>query len=58
VAKVTPSRVFSLAVHPGTSKLLVAVGDKWGALGLWDVQDKASEKHGVEVFYVRPPSFF
>jgi hypothetical protein len=35
-----------------TSSLLVAAGDKWGAIGLWNVNDTTSEKHGVEVFYV------
>lgn len=51
VAKVTPSRIFSMAIHPSESKLIVAVGDKWGVLGLWDVRDTKSDKHGVEVFY-------
>ena len=52
VCKVTPSRIFSMAVHPMTSTLLVAAGDKWGAVGLWNVEDTTSEQHGVQVFYV------
>lgn len=51
VAKVTPSRIFSMAIHPTESKLLVAAGDKWGAVGLWDVNNSESKNSGVEVFY-------
>jgi len=36
VCKVTPHRVFSLAWHPADSPLLAA-GDKWGHIGLWDM---------------------
>ena len=32
-----PERIFSLAVHPSPTKLLVAAGDTWGRVGLWDV---------------------
>ena len=37
VAKVVPERTFSVAIHPTAEKVLVATGDKWGHLGLWDV---------------------
>ena len=37
VAKVVPNRSFSVAFHPTTERVLVATGDKWGKLGLWDV---------------------
>ena len=30
VAKVVPDRIFSLAIHPTNSKLLIAAGGKWG----------------------------
>merc|ERR1739838_71812 len=49
VAKVVPDRIFSLAIHPTDTKLLVAAGGKWGALGFWDVQDNESSTHGVQV---------
>merc|ERR1711997_1150674 len=49
VAKVVPDRIFSLAIHPTETKLLVAAGGKWGALGFWDVQDNESKSHGVQV---------
>jgi len=49
VAKVVPDRIFSLAIHPTETKLLVAAGGKWGALGFWDVQDNESSTHGVQV---------
>jgi hypothetical protein len=41
-----------MAINPITSKVLVAVGDKWGAVGLWDVNDTKAENDGVEIFYV------
>ena len=47
VAKVVPFRIFSLAVHPTQSKLLVAAGDKWGSIGFWDVQS-----NGIQVIKV------
>ena len=37
IAKLVPERIFSLEVHPEPSKLLVAAGDTWGKVGLWDV---------------------
>ncbi|CAH1251323.1 WDR76 [Branchiostoma lanceolatum] len=43
LAKVTPERIFSLAVHPSTTKMLVCAGDKWGRLGLWDVESKEGD---------------
>jgi len=49
VAKVVPDRIFSLAIHPTQSKVLVAAGGKWGALGFWDVKDNESKTHGVQV---------
>ena len=38
VARVTPKRIFSIAVHPSNCcSPLVAAGDKWGYVGLWNV---------------------
>lgn len=37
VAKVVKDRIFSAAFHPSTSSLLVAAGDKWGKVGLWNL---------------------
>ena len=45
-----------MSVHPMTSSVLVAAGDKWGAIGLWNVNDTTSETHGVQVFYVSCPN--
>lgn len=36
VKKITPDRVYSLAVHPTTDKDLVFVGDRKGWLGIWN----------------------
>ena len=52
VAKVTPERIYSLAIHPSVDRLIVGVGDKSGNVGLWSVDDKTAKKHGVEVFQV------
>lgn len=50
VAKVVPDRIFSSAVHPHNDKILVACGDKWGKVGLWDCEDTESSTHGVHLF--------
>lgn len=52
VAKVVPDRIFSLAVHPTESKHFIAAGGKWGAVGLWDIDDQSSDTHGVHAFMV------
>ena len=47
-----PDRIFSLAIHPTETKVLVAAGGKWGAIGFWDVQDNESKTHGVQLIKV------
>ncbi|CAM9311188.1 unnamed protein product [Sphacelaria rigidula] len=42
VCKVVTERGFSISWHPSNSKLLVAVGDKCGNVGVWDI-DKGSD---------------
>ncbi|XP_040898960.1 WD repeat-containing protein 76 [Toxotes jaculatrix] len=37
VAKVVKDRIFSAAFHPCSSNLLMAAGDKWGKVGLWQL---------------------
>ena len=37
VAKVVPDRITSLAFHPLSASPIVAAGDKWGRLGIWQV---------------------
>mmetsp|Transcript_17620 Transcript_17620/g.40375 ORF Transcript_17620/g.40375 Transcript_17620/m.40375 type:complete len:493 (-) Transcript_17620:119-1597(-) len=48
IAKLVPERIFSVEVHPSASKLLVAAGDTWGRVGLWDVD--AGEESPVVTF--------
>lgn len=36
VAKIVQERIYSIALHPGTSKILAATGSKAGAIGFWD----------------------
>ncbi|KAM8972335.1 WD repeat-containing protein 76 [Pelodytes ibericus] len=57
VAKVVRDRIFSVAIHPSTSQTIVAAGDKWGQVGLWDL-DHQSPDDGVYVFnpHSRPVS--
>ena len=47
VAKVVPEKVYAVAVHPSSSKLLVACGDKRGNLGLWNVDEVGEDTSGV-----------
>ena len=56
MAKVVPNRIFSIAVHPTQSKVLIAAGGKWGSIGFWDILDTESAKHGVQVikYHSRP----
>ncbi|XP_028926319.1 WD repeat-containing protein 76 isoform X2 [Ornithorhynchus anatinus] len=49
VCKVTKDRIFSLAVHPSESRLLVAAGDRQGQVGLWDL-DQGPAGAGVYTF--------
>lgn len=52
VAKVVKSRIYSLAWHPNTSKMLLAAGDRDGNIGFWDV-DAVEDKHnGVRAYDV------
>ncbi len=37
VAKVTPQRIYSVAAHPSTDRIIVCAGDKAGTVGVWDV---------------------
>ncbi|KAK6476968.1 WD repeat-containing protein 76-like isoform X1 [Huso huso] len=57
VAKVVKNNIFSVAVHPCTSTVLVAAGDKWGRVGLWDVNSDYGDD-GVYLFepHSRPVS--
>lgn len=37
VVKVVKERIFSAAFHPCASSLLMAAGDKWGQVGIWNL---------------------
>ena len=49
VAKVVKSRIFSVAFHPCSSRLLMAAGDKLGGVGLWNLVSTYSETGGRRV---------
>ncbi|NXS87526.1 WDR76 protein, partial [Erpornis zantholeuca] len=53
IRKVVKSRVCSMAIHPSESTILVAAGDKWGHIGLWNVSCRSEE--GAHIFI--PHSF-
>ncbi|XP_044300806.1 WD repeat-containing protein 76 [Varanus komodoensis] len=48
VAKVVKSRIYSVAIHPSESRTLVAAGDNWGHVGLWDLDCKLED--GIHAF--------
>ncbi|NWT01890.1 WDR76 protein, partial [Mionectes macconnelli] len=48
IRKVVKSRVCSVAIHPSESTILVAAGDKWGHVGLWNVSCGSEE--GAHIF--------
>ena len=43
IAKLVPERIFSMDINPSDKTLLVAAGDTWGRVGLWDVLAPADE---------------
>nr|XP_039259939.1 WD repeat-containing protein 76-like [Styela clava] len=49
VQKVAKGRVFSIAIHPSCTETLVAVGDKYGNLGLWN-PDLNDSNNGTYMF--------
>ncbi|NWW39520.1 WDR76 protein, partial [Panurus biarmicus] len=53
IRKVVKARVCSMAIHPSESTILVAAGDKWGHIGLWNVSCGTEE--GDHIFI--PHSF-
>nr|XP_008118629.2 PREDICTED: WD repeat-containing protein 76 [Anolis carolinensis] len=56
VAKVVRDRIYSVAVHPSESKTLVAAGDKWGQIGLWDLECGSEDGIHTFVTHSRPVS--
>ncbi|XP_040198129.1 WD repeat-containing protein 76-like [Rana temporaria] len=44
VAKMVPERILSVAIHPSERRTLVASGDKYGNVGLWNVDDNSDGK--------------
>ena len=57
VKRVTPDRIYSLAVHPTTDKDLVFIGDRKGWLGIWnataDEQEELKDEEDEEDEYDR-----
>ncbi|XP_006831942.1 PREDICTED: WD repeat-containing protein 76 [Chrysochloris asiatica] len=49
VCKITRNSVFSVALHPSETRILVAAGSKSGQVGLWDLTQQPNE-YGVYVF--------
>ncbi|XP_020667851.3 WD repeat-containing protein 76 [Pogona vitticeps] len=56
VAKVVKTRIYSVAVHPSESRTLVAAGDKWGQIGLWNLDSRLEEPVHSFVIHCQPVS--
>nr|KAG5694010.1 hypothetical protein BaRGS_002464 [Batillaria attramentaria] len=53
-AKLCKDRLFSVALHPSSTKVLAMAGDKWGRLGFWDIESKDQETVTVYRPHSRP----
>ena len=49
--QVTKERIFGMGIHPSIDRTLIAVGDKWGGVGLWDVDNADIGEDGVHLFH-------
>eukprot|EP00752_Nemacystus_decipiens_P008110 g7250.t1 len=54
VCKVVRDRVYSSAWHPNEEKLLLAIGDKVGNVGLWTVDENNDDDAADGVFQFKP----
>ncbi|PVD34093.1 hypothetical protein C0Q70_05356 [Pomacea canaliculata] len=52
--KVCKDRLFSVAVHPSSTKVIAVAGDKWGQMGFWDVESDYSHHPTVYHPHSRP----
>jgi len=52
VAKLTPSRITAIFMHPSTSKVLVVAGDTNGFAGLWNVDNFSDGNDGVLQYHL------
>ena len=58
IAKVTPDRIYSVVCHPSPDSLIVCAGDKFGHVGLWNVDQFSTSKSAVYLYHAhnRPVS--
>lgn len=54
VIKLTPQRITAVALHPSSSRILAAAGDKNGYLGIWDADFAGSDSDNDGVYTYRP----
>lgn len=52
VAKVVKSRIYSMAWHPGTAKLLLAAGDRSGSIGTCSVKIYLALRPTMGIFFL------
>lgn len=50
IVKATEERIYSMAFHPRTDKLVVAAGDKRGNLSLWSADEPSDEENVVAMY--------
>jgi len=46
--KFLPDRIFSLQFHPSHSNVILAAGDKWGRIGIWNIGRNLAENSKPE----------
>jgi len=56
VAKVVPGRVFSVTWHPSPTNLMLAAGDKYGNVGLWNMTNNENDNDSCNVVAFTPHS--
>eukprot|EP00026_Physarum_polycephalum_P005728 Phypoly_transcript_05766.p1 GENE.Phypoly_transcript_05766~~Phypoly_transcript_05766.p1 ORF type:complete len:358 (+),score=56.82 Phypoly_transcript_05766:91-1164(+) len=52
VIKTVPDRIYNIAVHPSRERIVVAAGDTWGRIGIWNYGtiDKAATEDNTCVY--------
>ncbi|XP_043933648.1 WD repeat-containing protein 76 isoform X1 [Protopterus annectens] len=50
VCKVVRGRIYSMAIHPSETPVLIAAGDAYGGVGVWNLSKKNDPSHEVFIF--------
>lgn len=52
IARVVPGRIMNLSFFPARDMQMVAVGNKFGDIGFWHVNDKEEDGDGIHLYHV------